>query len=104
MIALVAAGASGANLPATHRITSVVRADARSGRLVRSISVTSQPVTAKVVPTVVVNPVIPGKAQPEPASVSELVEQIARRHDVEPVLVDSMIRVESNYNPFAVSH
>jgi soluble lytic murein transglycosylase-like protein len=36
-------------------------------------------------------------------TVNELVASIARRHDVEPSLVDSVIRVESNYNPNAVS-
>jgi soluble lytic murein transglycosylase-like protein len=41
---------------------------------------------------------------PEPsATVNALVANIARRHDVEPSLVDSVIRVESNYNPNAIS-
>jgi soluble lytic murein transglycosylase-like protein len=35
--------------------------------------------------------------------ISKLVEQTARAHDVDPLLVHSMIRVESNYNPSAVS-
>jgi soluble lytic murein transglycosylase-like protein len=44
------------------------------------------------------------KPDPEPSlTVNELVANIARRHEVEPSLVDSVIRVESNYNPNAVS-
>jgi soluble lytic murein transglycosylase-like protein len=37
------------------------------------------------------------------ADVSGLVNDIAARHDVEPSLVDSVIQVESNYNPYAIS-
>lgn len=33
-----------------------------------------------------------------------MAESIAKQHNVEPVLVDSVIRAESNYNPKAVSH
>jgi soluble lytic murein transglycosylase-like protein len=44
------------------------------------------------------------KPDSEPSlTVNELVANIARRHEVEPSLVDSVIRVESNYNPNAVS-
>jgi soluble lytic murein transglycosylase-like protein len=35
--------------------------------------------------------------------VNKLVDSIARQHDLEPSLVDSVIRVESNYNTNAVS-
>jgi hypothetical protein len=83
------------------RITTVVRADAHSGRLVRSTVVAARVITEKVVA-----PQTPAdaKAPIEPSvTVNELVASIARRHDVEPSLVDSVIRVESNYNPNAVS-
>ncbi len=33
-----------------------------------------------------------------PSGFGELVEQVARTHDVDPLLVHSMIQVESNYN------
>src|SRR5439155_6800701 len=36
-------------------------------------------------------------------NVSELVASIAGKHELEPLLVDSVIRVESNYNPYAIS-
>ena len=83
------------------RTTTVVRADARSGRLIRAAVVTS-----RVVPEKVIAPTPPPapKAEPESsATVNDLVANIARRHNVEPSLVDSVIRVESNYNPNAIS-
>jgi len=82
--------AFGANAPAASelpakRVATAVRADTRSGRLVRGV-------------------VAPKTAKPAPrADVSGLVATIAARHDVEPSLVDSVIQVESNYNPYAVS-
>jgi Transglycosylase SLT domain len=80
------------------RTTTVVRADTYSGRLIRSTVVASRVVPEKVVSTA------PPAANPDPSvTVNELVASIARRHDVEPSLVDSVIRVESNYNPNAVS-
>jgi hypothetical protein len=83
------------------RTTTVVRADIHSGRLIRSTVVASRVVPEKVVSTA---PPAAPKASPEPSvTVNELVASIARRHDVEPSLVDSVIRVESNYNPNAVS-
>ena len=36
-------------------------------------------------------------------SIPELVEKTSRAHNVDPLLVDSVIQVESNYNPNAVS-
>src|SRR5271165_2724412 len=65
---------------------SVVRVDARTGRLVRSVIFT-QPVTA---------------AAPTP-QVRDLAESAARNYDVSLDLVNSVIQVESNYNTLAVS-
>jgi soluble lytic murein transglycosylase-like protein len=64
----------------------VVRADPRTGKLVRS-----------VIPA-------PGVShtKPQPA-ISEIVEKTAKAHDVDPLLVHSMIQVESNYDPSAIS-
>jgi len=69
--------------PARHG-TLVVRADPRTGKLVRAVKMSSPP------------------AAPA-AALNELVEQSARAHEVDPLLVHSMIKVESNYNPHAVS-
>lgn len=82
----------------------MVRADAQTGRLIRSSVVTSRVVPEKVIPAVVPATAAVSKPGYEPsATVNELVANIARRHDVEPSLVDSVIRVESGYNPNAVS-
>ena len=61
-------------------------------------------VAARVIPEKVIPPVLPG-APPvtPPANVNELVASIAGKHEVEALLVDSVIRVESNYNQNAVS-
>ena len=66
----------------------VVRADRRTGKLVRSVV-----------------PVNGAPAIHEEASIdiSRMVEQAARENDVDPLLVHSIIQVESNYNPYAVS-
>jgi soluble lytic murein transglycosylase-like protein len=64
----------------------VVRVDPRTGKLVRS--------------TVVVRPV----ASSAPStSIAEMVERSSKAHNVDPLLVDSVIQVESGYNPNAVS-
>jgi soluble lytic murein transglycosylase-like protein len=74
--------------PAPHAV-SVVRADARTGRLVRSVVVKAKQ---------------PGEiGQDSDAGVRTLVEAAAKNLDVSPLLVDSVIQVESNYNPYAVS-
>ena len=66
---------------------SVVRVDARTGRLVRSIVVNGGNRSAAGM-----NP-----------QVRAMVEETAKNLDVSPLLVDSVIQVESNYNPYAVS-
>jgi soluble lytic murein transglycosylase-like protein len=71
-----------ATLPPTQW---VVKVDARTGRLVR---------------TLVVAPQAAGRRM---ADVHGLVAEAARTFNVNPLLIDSVIQVESNYNPFAVS-
>jgi hypothetical protein len=105
--ALVAAGA--ADRP--QRITSVVRPDVRTGKLVRSVIVTPKPVAGKKVEEPVATPrevsavdSSPASPAPPPSpSIDEAVEQIAARHSLSPRLIHSVIKVESNYNPNAVS-
>jgi soluble lytic murein transglycosylase-like protein len=79
--------------PVVHR-TQVVRADPRTGKLVRSVVVSSKPAITKITP-------------PTGASNGDLnamVDKSARAHDVDPLLVHSIIKVESNYNVHAVSN
>src|SRR6202790_4577830 len=68
---------------------SVVRVDARTGRLVRSV-VVKAPAGA------------PSASSMNP-QVRAMVEETAKNLDVSPLLVDSVIQVESNYNPYAIS-
>ena len=81
------------------RVRSVVRADAK-GRLVRTVVV-----SPRVIQPRVVNDSAAAEA-PAPdysATVPQLVEAAAKKYDVDPLLVHSVIQVESNYNPHAVS-
>jgi Transglycosylase SLT domain len=63
----------------------VVKVDSRTGRLVRTLAVARRSRAAVS------------------ADVRGLVEEAAKTFDVNPLLVDSVIQVESDYNPFAVS-
>lgn len=87
-----------------RRVTSV-RADNRTGRLVRAAVVSPRSVAPRVIePQAPAVEAAPAEATLPPGTpVNDMVEHIARRHEVEPVLVHSMMRVESNYNPRAVS-
>lgn len=79
--------------PVVHK-TQVVRADPRTGKLVRSVIVSSKPVLAKITPPL----------ERTNKDLNAIVEKAARAHDVDPLLVHSMIKVESNYNVHAVSN
>jgi hypothetical protein len=63
----------------------VVKVDTRTGKLVRTL-VAAAPKDNGAIP-----------------DVRSLVDEAAKNFDVNPLLVDSVIQVESNYNPFAVS-
>jgi hypothetical protein len=93
----------------TRRVTSVVHADPHSGRLVRSVVVTARPVTPKVIAPqpVAEKTTTPAAKEPPPLplelGVPRIVDELSRLYQVDPLLVHSVIKVESNYNPFAVS-
>jgi soluble lytic murein transglycosylase-like protein len=70
----------------------VVRADRRTGKLVRSVAPLKNPA----------NGAAPVRREPS-INISEMVEKAARDNHVDPLLVHSIIQVESNYNPYAVS-
>lgn len=92
--------ALGAETAVVTHTSIVVRSDVHSGRLVRSVVVAPK-VIAPESPT----------AEPLPAasealaagSLTEMIDAIARRNAVEPSLVHSVIKAESNYNPLALS-
>ena len=64
----------------------VVRADRRTGRLV-TVSI----------------PVVRSTAKPVAANIAQMVADAAKANDIDPLLVHSVIQIESNYNPYAVS-
>jgi soluble lytic murein transglycosylase-like protein len=73
------------------RATSVVQVDSRNGRLVRRV----------VAPSVKTKSDI--RVLRKLARVDQIVEETARKYDVDPLLIHAVIQAESNYNPFAVS-
>jgi soluble lytic murein transglycosylase-like protein len=75
------------------QIVRVVRADPRTGKLVRSVIVTQKPVGNRGV----------AGTGAEPRAFDEAVNAIAASQSLPPQLVHSVIKVESNYNPLAVS-
>jgi soluble lytic murein transglycosylase-like protein len=79
---------TGSELPA--RAVWVVKVDPRTGMLTRSL--TPAPQTPAQ-----------GTSQDATPDVRGLVADAAKNFDVNPLLVDSVIQVESNYNPLAVS-
>ena len=112
---LLLAGWAGTALPASaadqpQRYSSVVRPDQRTGKLVRSVVLVSRPVTEQKVPETVVKARVVTNAEPAPApqappptGIDEAVERIAAQHALPPQLIHSVIKVESNYNPYAIS-
>jgi hypothetical protein len=86
-LAVAAAGLLGAPPDETLRVKTVVRVDARTGKLVRSVVSNAHPVAGK----------------PAPPALDATVRQIAAEQSLPPELLHSVIQVESNYNPSAVS-
>jgi len=71
--------------------------------------VSPKPVAQVRIPEAVVAPVMPDAAPPASQTapitgLDEAVAQIAKRHDLPPQLIHSVIKVESNYNPHAISN
>jgi soluble lytic murein transglycosylase-like protein len=91
------------------RTATTVKADQKSGRLVRTvIPVASVPVNPVAAQAVAIEPRIPETSKPtvpvdQPSGLAALVSQIAAEMGVEESLVHSVIRAESNYNARAVS-
>jgi soluble lytic murein transglycosylase-like protein len=92
------------------RMTSTVRVDSRTGRLVRKTVVTPVAVASTAVSPrqIEAKPVDSPGAVLAPkvihnVDVNEVVERTAKAHEVDPLLVHSVIKAESNYNPAAVS-
>ncbi|MBV9507457.1 MAG: lytic transglycosylase domain-containing protein [Acidobacteriia bacterium] len=80
-LAILPLSAGGLESSPSPAVTSVVRTDHRSGKLVR---------------------VVAGSRRPG-AILSSTVNQIAAEQALPPELIDSVIQVESDYNPYAIS-
>lgn len=93
---------------AAVRTATTVKADPRTGRLVRTV-VSAPKVSAPKV-NIPVEIIAPPEAPASSAAagpnadINTLVEQSARKNGVDPLLVQSVIKTESNYNPNAVSN
>ena len=74
------------------QMVSVVRTDPRTGKLVRSVIVTRKPAARKA-----------AEDAAPPRGIDQAVEAIAATQSLPPQLVHSVIKVESNYDPRAVS-
>jgi hypothetical protein len=82
------------------RATLVVKSDLHTGRLVRSVVVEPRPVPLTPAESAV-SPA--SELEPPDNSLVQMINRIAALHDVEPMLVHSVIKAESNYNPLAIS-
>lgn len=85
---VLVAGAQLFGAETTTTFKSTVRADEKTGRLVRSIQVRPRKLST---------------VTPHP-EVRQMIAKAAEKHDVDPLLVESVVQVESNYNASAVSH
>jgi soluble lytic murein transglycosylase-like protein len=83
-LALFALAPLHAETPGARKL--VVRADKRTGRLV----------TVNI-------PVTPRVSKIPPANISQMVADASKANDIDPLLVHSVIQVESNYDQYAVS-
>lgn len=99
---------------ARTKLKTTVGVDPKSGRLVRSttvvaprviqpLSIVSKSVESRPVPAALRNEPKRVPVVVPPAKIRQMVEEKARQHGVDPLLVDSVIQVESAYNPYAVS-
>ncbi|PWU12640.1 MAG: hypothetical protein C5B51_00230 [Terriglobia bacterium] len=92
---LLTLGLCAESLPETpaHHVSSVVRLDRRSGKLVRTLVTQPQPAARTAAPD----------ARHPAAAFTGTVDRIAAETSVPPALLHSVIKVESNFNPFAIS-
>lgn len=90
------------SLPTAKRQISSVTKDPRTGKLIRTVRVVDVPASTPVLSSKTLKPVAI-VAAPNASSIQDIVDEASARHGVDPDLVHSVIKAESNYNPNAVS-
>ena len=90
LISVVGLALSNAATP----VATVTRTDSKTGRVVRSVIIAPRLANAAAAPV---------RKTHATTSIDQLVSQAAAEHGVDPLLVDAIIQIESNYNPFAIS-
>jgi len=101
---LLIGSAAGSCLAADGAVTSDVRADRRTGRLVRRVSVEPVVIQPRVMGQAAGAVQAPSLPLAKDAKINEIVEKASKQFDVDPLLVHAVISVESAYNPNAISH
>ena len=97
---MASAALQAANEPSTTpHISSVVRANSRTGHLVRTVLVSPRVVEPRVV-NGSSNPAVAPATNPD---IQKLIDDLAVFYGLDPLLVHSVVKVESGYNPYAVS-
>ncbi|MBA3973959.1 MAG: hypothetical protein C0504_07040 [Candidatus Solibacter sp.] len=82
------------------QVRSTVRADARTGKLVRASIVKRQPAAAAVQSA---HRAQAGSAGAPVTDLTAILRQASETHGVDPLLVHSVVAIESGFNPLAVS-
>lgn len=82
------------------RVKTVVRADPRTGKLIR-VTVSAQSAAQTAAPAAAEGSAAGGATAD--AAIGTIVERVAAEQALPPELIHSVIQVESNYNPSAVS-
>ena len=103
ILTLVAAFAALPCAAQQSRMTTVVRADAKTGRLVRSSVMEPRVISSRLVADFTPSSPEAGGEYAADQNLDELIDRIAGEQGVETHLVHSVIRAESNYNSNALS-
>lgn len=85
------------------KVVPSLRADPRSGQIVKTVVISSRVVESRIVGALASSSDLSLPLRSTPLELKTLVEEAARNYELSPALVESVIQVESNYNPNAVS-